>query len=504
MANRRLQTVDVYEVIRLKRLGKSHAEIGRLVSCSQPVVRKYIRWAGREGLLDGALPDPVAVGQRLGATLPEQAPPQQTSTLAAFSETVRAMRQRGMEIAAIRQRLVEQHGEPVSYEALRRLVRRLERAPGEEAQVDFGYAGLTIEPATGQLRKTWVFVMLLSFSRHLYAELVYDQTVATWLECHRRAFAFFGGVPARIVLDNLRAAILSACRTEPVVQRSYRELAGHYGFLIDPNPPARPNLKGKVEQGGVHYVKRNFLAGRDPELTDRLNEKLRLWCREVAGARCHGTTRVSPLVAFEAEERAALLALPAEPYELAVWKQVKLHRDGHVTFEQAFYSAPFRLVGQAVWVRGTARTVKIYSTEEELVAVHDRAPAGGRRTCLDHLPAGKVAGLTLSRSLCREQATAVGPATHAIVERLLTHRPEDKLRVAGRVLALVKTYGAPSLEAACRMALEHGEGDYPTVKAILAGGLTTSPALPPEPARRLHRFARSAAEYMAAFRERAA
>jgi transposase len=129
---------------------------------------------------------------------------------------------------------------------------RIETKPGEEAQVDFGYAGLTIEPATGKRRKTWVFVMVLSWSRHLFAWLVYDQTVATWLECHRRAFEYFGGVPGRIVLDNLKAAIIRACRDEPEVQRAYREFALHYGFLIDPNPPARPNLKAMAS----HYTSR--------------------------------------------------------------------------------------------------------------------------------------------------------------------------------------------------------------------------------------------------------
>jgi hypothetical protein len=136
-----------------------------------------------------------------------------------------------------------------------------------------------------------VFVMTLSYSRHQYAELVYDQTVATWLTCHRRAFEFFGGVPERVVLDNLGTAIVRACREDPRVQQSYRECAEHYGFLIDPNPVATPRMKGKVEKGGVHYVKRNFLAGRELERTDTLNVKLLKWCTQTAGLRVHGTTR---------------------------------------------------------------------------------------------------------------------------------------------------------------------------------------------------------------------
>lgn len=202
-------------------------------------------------------------------------PPQQVSTVAPYAAAIAAYRARGMEVAAIRARLEEVHGHPVSYHAVWRLVRhleppapevvvRVEAKPGSEAQVDFGYAGLTLDPATGLARKTWVFVMVLARSRHLYAELVFDQRVATWLLCHRHAFEAFGGIPARVVPDNLKAAVVRASFTEPVAQRSYRECAEHYGFLIDPNPPRSPHLKGKVEQGGVHYVARNFLAGRTP------------------------------------------------------------------------------------------------------------------------------------------------------------------------------------------------------------------------------------------------
>jgi transposase len=105
---------------------------------------------------------------------------------------------------------------------------------------------------------------------------------------------------------------------DPLVQRAYRECAIHYGFRIDPNPPRTPRLKGKVEQGGVHYVKRNFLAGRPPTPLDELNAKLRTWCIGTAGQREHGTTKQHPLEQFEQIERAALRPLPRAPYDLAI------------------------------------------------------------------------------------------------------------------------------------------------------------------------------------------
>jgi transposase len=129
---------------------------------------------------------------------------------------------------------------------------------------------MMIDPQTGKLRKSWAFVMTLAWSRHQYVEFVWDQKVATFLRCHRNAFEFMGGVPERVRIDNLKTAILKAVFDDPQVQQSYRECAEHYGFLIAPCRVATPEHKGKVEQGGVHYVKRNFLGGREVTILTRL------------------------------------------------------------------------------------------------------------------------------------------------------------------------------------------------------------------------------------------
>ena len=129
------------------------------------------------------------------------------------------------------------------------------------------------------------------------------------------------------------------------MQLAYRECAEHYGFLIAPCRPGTPRHKGKVEQGGVHYVKRNFLAGRPPTPLPQANGEVRTWCQRTAGERVHGTTKERPLARFAETEQARLKPLPEAPYDLAIWKVAKISRDGHVTFEQAYYSAPYRLVG---------------------------------------------------------------------------------------------------------------------------------------------------------------
>lgn len=527
--------MDVMELVRLLRLGESDRSIAGCLGHTRRSIARYRAWAQEQGLLREALPQAAEVHRLLAQTLPLAPPPQQTSTVAPYRQEILDYRSRGMEVAAIRGRLEEVHGQPVSYMAVWRLLQRLapappevfvrvETPPGSQAQVDFGYAGYTIDPATGKARKTWAFVLVLSWSRHLYAELVYDQRIATWLLCHRHAFEFWGGCPRTIVLDNLKAAILYASVHDPVVQRSYRECAEHYGFRIDPNPPRTPRLKGKVEKGGVHYLKRNFLAGREgTERIDELHQKLRTWIMATAGERLHGTTREQPMARFRDTERTALLALPAVPYDPASWAKLRLYRDCHLTFEQAYYSAPlgtqattwspgdppFRLVGQELWVRGGARTVDLYGDDHQLLVTHDRAAPGERRTVLAHLPPEKVPGLVLTRETCQQQAEAIGPATAAVVSELLEHRPEDRLRSAGRLVRLAEKVGQERLERACVRAHAFGGDDYPTVKRILAANLeeepptqeetaaaagVAAPAVPPS-----FTFARSADEYAVGF-----
>ncbi len=507
--------MDIHELLRLLRAGTTERRVARLLGANRGTIRRYHIWAQQQGLLEGPLPDAAQLHALLDRTLPPALPPQQTSSVAAYRDEIAALRAQGVEIAAIRARLAERHGEPVSYSAVWRLVQhlepktpeafvRVEVPPGSEAQVDFGYAGLARDPLTGRPRKAWVFVMVLSFSRHLYAELVFDQRVETWLRCHVNAFQFFGGVPQRIVLDNLKSAILDACVHDPAVQRAYRECAEHYGFLIDPNPPRTPWLKGKVESG-VHYVKRNWLAGRELGLLDDPNAALRHWTLTVAGERVHGTTKQHPLAVFRRFEQGALQPLPPTPYDLAVWQRLLLHRDCHAVFQGSFYSAPFRLVGQRLWLRAGTRTVQLYDADYQLIATHDRASQPGeRKTVLDHLPPAKVLGLLLSREGCQTQADAIGPATAAVVRTLLENRPIDRLRTAGRIVRLAERYPAARVERACARAEYFSAPDYRTIRRILVEGRETEPlptagnrrAAPPAGSVRGFAFVRQASEFV--------
>lgn len=505
MSGRRKEVMDVREIVVQMRVGVSDRQIAKGLKISRNTVKRYRVWAEEQGLLAGTLPDMAGLQALLAETMPEEAPPQQVSTVEPYRELVIQMRQAGVEIAAIWQRLGER-GYEGSYQAVWRFVQqlepktpevtvRIETKPGEEVQVDFGYAGRIIDPATGQLRKSWAFVMTLSWSRHQYVEFVFDQKVETWLRLHRNAFAFFAGVPKRVVVDNLKAAIVKACWEDPLVQQAYRECAEHYGFRIAPCRPATPQHKGKVEKGGVHYVKRNFLGGRTATTLTQTNQDVQRWCDEIAGQRCHGTTKEKPILRFSQVEQMHLQPLPETPYDLAVWKEATLHRDCHVIFDNAYYSAPHRLVDEKLRIRGGCQEVRIYTQDYQLVATHERASRPGQRqTHPDHLPPAFVDGVFLDRESCQMAAQDIGPSTAQVVADLLADPVVDRLQVVRRLLKLRDGHGDRRLEAACARALSFGDGTYMTIKRILQRGQEAEPPAP-EPIRAPARaFVRTATE----------
>ena len=220
---------------------------------------------------------------------------------------------------------------------------------------------------------------------------------------------------------------------------------------------------------------------------------------EEAGLRRHGTTGEAPLSRFPVE-RAAMRPLPAVAPDLGVWSQGSVHRDCHVQFERAYYSAPYTVIGKRLWLKASDGMVSIYD-DHRVVAAHGRASRPGeRRTVRDHLPPEAQSFFAHDRTWCIEQAVRIGPACAELVEPLLSDRIAERLRAAQGVLRLSKPYTAARLEVACARALAHGSPFYRTVKTILAGGhdLRTADTSVPTSAPHSGRFARDAASLFAA------
>ena len=516
------------EMVRLHRMGRSSREIARTLRMGRDTIRSYLRGLQRAGLLEGAADELPELGH-LRAVVSEHVPsktaPSHTSTVERWRDEIsRLRREKEAGPTAIHDWLRVHRREEYegSLSAVKRMCRKLDReegpvatdvaipvetAPGEVAQVDFVYAGKRYDPDRGVLRKTWLFVMTLGFSRHMFCELVFDQKIETWVGLHVQAFEYFGGVPRVIVPDNLKAAVIRAAfgvDGEPVLNRTYRELARHFGFRIDPTPPRSPEKKGKVERSGG-YVKGNYLKTTDSVDIDEDRKGLRRWMEEIAATRRHGTTGRPPIELFDEEEREALLALPRSRWELVVWKEATLHTDSHVQIDGAFYSARWRLLHQKLWVRCTPHSVSIYREDEHL-RTHARVPRGKRSTVEEDLPEHRRDLRHRSREHWIEKATVIGSEVVELAEKIFD--ADDVLHQLRKVQAVVRLLeGFPKRRArrAAKRALHFDCLDYRSIKSILKKGLDLEP-LPEEQEERAwskgSRFARRPTDTLFAVKEK--
>ena len=480
MANRRFEMYQYRQVIVRMRLGESDRAIAQTGVMGRKKARSVRELASTRGWLDPGNDVPPEI--ELAACFDQShARPQTTSTVEPYADQLQRWHGQSIQGTTIHQALMRKYGFTGSYSSVRRYLQGVDAAhpqattvldfePGDVAQVDFGAGPVITDVHTGESFKTWVFVMVLAWSRHQYAELVRDQRVETWLGCHRRAFEAFGGVPTRVTIDNPKCAITRACYHDPQVQRAYADCAEGYSFLINALPPREPKKKGIVE-AGVKYVKANFFPLREFRGLGDANRQLRDWVMGTAGNRIHGTTREKPLTRFTETEQHVLKPLPVTPPELASWSKVKVHGDCHVQHEKCRYSVPYKLVSQSLWLRASETTVRVYR-EQELEAIHPRLVQPGQRSTLaEHMPPEAQAYQMQGPQWCLRQAEAIGPACHALVEQLFAARVLDNLRGAQGIVHFRKRYGARRLEAAATRALAYASPHYRTIKTILENGL---------------------------------
>ena len=513
---------QLQELVRLHRLGTGAREVARLLGVSPNTEREYRLACGKAGLLAGPVDDLPAL-EDLKATLPRVVPRQQTSTVEDWTNEVKRLVAKGCEARAIHDHLHRERPDFTgSYYAVKRLVKRLRVAegvkaadvvipvvtdPGDVAQVDFGYVGYLHDPDANVLRKAWVFVMVLGHSRHQFARVVFDQRSETWLRLHVQAFSFFGGVPATIVPDNLKAAVVRCAfglGEDPGLHRSYVELARFYRFKVDPAPPVDPVKKGKVESG-VKYVSGNFFDPRDAgEAITVVNAALTTWVLETAGRRIHGTTGLRPIEVFEAEEREVLLPLPPLGWVATTWRKAKVHRDTHVAFDKRFYSVPWTHIGKEAWIRATPDAVDIY-VEDSRVANHARHGKGAWSTNEAHLPAGRADLRHRSRSHWEGRARVLGEEVAAWVTEVYDGADAlSPLRTVQAVITLLDGFPKERANNACKRARHFGIRDYRGLKDILKKALDLEPLplpliAPPQTAEAVPRFARPTSQLLASF-----
>jgi transposase len=480
------------EILRQKWQGRSHRQIAGALHISASTVAAVASDAKAlsldealvEGLSDAELEARMYPQQESGVTRPEP------DCAALHLE----MRRPGVTLALLHHEFQVEHPDGIHYTAfcnryrtwkkLHSPVMRQVHVAGDKLFVD--YAGMKpklVCVETGQVTEVELFVAVLGASNYTYVEATRTQQVPDFVSSVARTLSFLGGVPRAIVPDQLKSAVVLACRYDPGIQRTTADLGRHYDTAIVPARPKSPRDKAKVEVG-VQIAERWILARIRNETfatLGALNLRLRELNAEL-NERVMARYKASRKELFVRLEKSELRPLPSAPFECAVWKKVMLGADYHVTFDSHAYSAPHALRHDAIdlWVRATTNTIEIISGNAR-VATHPRSHViGGATTLTGHMPHAHRAHADWVPAKAREWAETVGPYTLAFCDAVLKQErhPSWGSRACLGLYRLAHQYGKERMEAACCRGLNAGAHGYRSISTILKHNLD-SLSLPP-------------------------
>ena len=351
--------------------------------------------------------------------------------------------------------------------------------PGEKLFVDWAGQSVPIaNAADGSTSPASLFVAVLGASNKIYAEAFADQKLNSWILAHVHAYAWFGGVPLLTVPDNTKTAVLKACRYEPILQRTYQEMAEHYGTTILPARPFRPRDKAKVETG-VQIAQRQILAAlRDLSFfsVSELNQAIRPRLDQI-NAQAFQKLEGSRDLWFESMDKPRLKPLPNTPFVLATWLEATVNIDYHVVVDHHYYSVPYAFIHQRLQVRLSDATVELFH-QAKRVAAHVRNSQRGKFTTLEeHRPKSHQRFLEWTPGRIIDWARKIGPSCARVVEDVMASRPhpEQGFRSCLGIIRLAKASGDARLEAACLRALHFSTVSYRSIESILEKRLEAQP-----------------------------
>lgn len=341
--------------------------------------------------------------------------------------------------------------------------------PGEVAEIDFGYLGM-LPGIEGRLVKTFGLAVVLGYSRLDYYAIVYDQKLETLCRELVNAFSYFGGVPKRLKVDNMKTAVLRNQHYDLTLNQDFLEFANHYGTVVIPCTPYSPEQKGKVE-GAIKYLQINFIAGRTFQDGADIKSQLRNWMDNYANQRIHGTTRKVPMQVFLAQEKEKLQALPYEEFSFFNRSIRIVAPNCHVHFENNYYSVPASLVGKEVTVRWNEHLVRIICHGEQ-IALHSRSTGlGNYATERNHLPDYKIYSQTEYQARYEALMADIGEYAHQYFTMLLEQRESYWFRTVRGILGLKEIYGREALNLSLKRAMYYQAVDIVTIKHILEKNL---------------------------------
>jgi transposase len=476
----------IREVLRLTHaLGMSRRLVGEATGIGKTAVGEYVRRAALAGQ-SWPIPDEIDDAELERRLFP---PPEARSSTSRtepdWSYNHAELKRRGVTLALLWQEYRAEHAQGYAYSWFcerysdwrKRIspTMRQTHLAGEKLFVD--WAGDTMpvfDPTTGEEYCTHIFIAALGASNYTYAEARWTETLPDWIGAHVNAFTAIGGVSKALVPDNLKAGITKPSRYEPGINRTYQELADHYGCVVLPARVMKPRDKAKVEVA-VQIVQRFVLAKLRHRRFFSLAE-LNAAIRDCVAAintkvmRHVGKSRNELL---ETIDRPALNALPTTPYSYAEWKRARVAPDYHIEVADHYYSVPSKLIREMVEARITSATVEIFHKGQR-IASHAFSPVRNRHTTItEHMPSAHRRYAEWTPAKMMSEAALIGPAAIALVEAIMKAKPhpEQGFRSCLGIISLVRTYGSERVEAASRRGNDIGATTYGSIKSILQNGL---------------------------------
>jgi transposase len=483
MSFRELTMIDVKEVLRRWQAGQSARRIARESGTDRKTVSRYIESAQSCGLV----PTQTEIGDDVVAEIAQrvQARPMMTPSNAwkaleaqrpRIEEWLR--RERPLRLVRVRE-LLARDGVEVAYMTLYRYAHRelgwrerpttirIDDPPlGDEAQIDFGLMGHVLD-ADGKKKRLWVLIVTLSNSRYQFVFPTFTQTVEDVCAGLDAAWRFFGGMPRRIVLDNASSMIVRADAQSPTLNKSFAEYVQARGIFADPARVRHPRDKARVENQ-VPYVRERWFEGETfPADLTVLRPHAAEWCRELAGARVHGTTRRVPREVYELEEKSQMQPAPTTAFDVPRWTKAKIHPDHHAQVGRALYSLPTAYIGKTLDVRSDRSTVRFY-LGAALVKAHGRVAPGKRATDVNDFPSAKAPYALRNVDAVRNAAKTKGEHIGIFATRLLDGPlPWMRMRQAYGLLRLCDKHGVAKVDALCARALAFDVLDVRRIEGML-------------------------------------
>ncbi len=486
MAGKRVSMRKIREVLRLTHeLGLSVRQVSEATGVGKTAVNEYVARAKVIGITWPVPPELSDADLERRLFVPPGFHDGPTKPVPDWAKVHEELKRRGVTLMLLweehRAECPDGHGYSQFCELYSRWRKRLSpimrqtHVGGDKLFVD--WAGDTIpiiDPATGEVHAAHLFVAALGASSYTYAEARWTESLPDWIGAHVNALDFLGGVMKAAVPDNLKVGITKPSRYEPGINRTYQELADHYGFVVLPARVRKPRDKAKVETA-VGIVTRYLLGRLRHRRFFSLGELNAAVAECVAAINAKVMKRLgkSRTDLFASLDKPALKALPSERYQYAEWKRCTVAPDYHVEVDDHYYSAPYRLLRETLDVRFTDATVELFHKGSR-VASHVRSHLKHKHTTTpEHMPSSHRRYAEWSPARMLREAKKIGPATVALFAAIMKAKPhpEQGFRSCLGILNLLKSYGPARVEAAARRGNDIGAKTYGSIRSILQNGL---------------------------------